>query len=61
MHTIEITNDLMMVLDEDGNGYDCHVLTSLAEAQNQLEKWKDEFSFDYDEAQAAVVEFFDAR
>jgi hypothetical protein len=42
VHTIEITNDLMMVLDDDGNGYDCHVLTSLAEVQNQLEKWKDE-------------------
>ena len=61
MHTIEITNDLMMVLDEDGNGYDCHVLSSLAEAQNQLEKWKDEYSFDYDEAQAAIAEFFAAQ
>ncbi|MGD0653116.1 MAG: hypothetical protein ABSA16_02120 [Thermoguttaceae bacterium] len=42
MYVIEITNDLMMVLDEDGNGYDCHELTSLAEAQNQLKKWKHE-------------------
>jgi len=61
MHIIEIANDLMMVLDEDGNGYDCHVLTSLAEAQSQLEKWKDEYSFDYDEAQAAVAEYFAAQ
>ena len=61
MHTIEITNDLMMVLDEDGNGYDCHVLGSLAEAQDQMKKWKDEYSFDYDEALAAVVEFFAAQ
>ena len=57
-HNIEIVNDLMVVLDEDGNGYDCHVLTSLTEAQDQLEKWKDEYSFDYGEAQAAVAEFF---
>ena len=61
MHTIEITNDLMMVLDEDGNGYDCHVLTSPVEAQDQLKKWKDKYSFDYDEAQAAVVEYFAAQ
>ncbi len=60
-HTIEIVDDLMVVLDEDGNGFDCHVLTSLAEAQSQLDKWKDEYSFDCDEAQAAVVEFFDAQ
>ncbi len=60
-HTIEIVDDLMVVLDEDGNGHDCHVLSSLVEAQDQLKKWKDEYSFDYDEAQAAVVEFFDAR
>jgi hypothetical protein len=61
MHTVEITNDLMMVLEDDGNGYDCHVLTSLTEAQSQLEKWKDEYSFDYDEAQAAIAEFFTAQ
>jgi hypothetical protein len=61
MHTIEITNDLMMVLDHDGNGYDCHVLSSLAEAQDQLKKWQDEYSFDFSEAQAAVAEFFDAQ
>ena len=61
MHTIEITNDLMMVLDDDGNGYDCHVLGSPTEAQDQLEKWKDEYSFDYDEARAAVAEFFAAQ
>jgi hypothetical protein len=61
MHAIEITNDLMMVLDEDGNGYDCYEMTSLAEAQSQLEKWKDEYSFNYDEAQVAVAEFFVAQ
>ena len=61
MHIIEITNDLMMVLDDDGNGNDCHVLTSLAKAQDQLKKWKDEYSFDCDEAQVAIAEFFAAQ
>jgi hypothetical protein len=60
-HNIEIVDDLMVVLDEDGNGYDCHELTSLAEAQDQLKKWKDEYSFDYDEAQATVAEYIAAQ
>jgi hypothetical protein len=60
-HTIEIVDDLMVVLDEDGNGHDCHVLASLAEAQDQLKKWKVEYSFDFDEALAAIAEYFSAQ
>ena len=60
-HTIEIVNNLLVVLDEDGNGCDACRLRSLREAKRQLRCWQDEYTFDYAEALRAVSEFFAAR
>ncbi len=57
-HTVEIVNDLLVVLDQDGNGCDCHKLTSLRIAQRQLRRWQNEYTFDYGDALSAVSEFF---
>ena len=57
-HTVEIVHDLLVVLDEDGNGCDCHKLTSLRTAKRQLRCWQDEYTFDYADALSAVSEFF---
>ena len=61
MHTIEIINDLMAVLDEDGNGCDCYQLHSLREAKRQLRRWQDEYTFNYADALNALSEFFTVR
>ena len=61
MHTIEIINDLMAVLDEDGNGCDCFQLRSLREAKRQLRRWQDEYIFNYADALNALSEFFTVR
>lgn len=60
-HTIEIIDDLMAVLDEDGNGCDCHQLRSLRMAKRQLRRWQDRYTFDYAEALGAVSAFFANR
>ena len=57
-HTIEIVDDLLVVLDEDGNGCDGYQLTSLRDAKRQLRRWQDEYTFDYADALSAVSEFF---
>ena len=57
-HTVEIVDDLMVVLDEDGNGCDCHELRSLRKAMRQLRRWQDEYTFDYAAASTALSEFF---
>jgi len=57
-HTIDIVDDLMVVLDEDGNGGDCHELRGLCKAKRQLRRWQDEYTFDYAEALRAVSAFF---
>jgi hypothetical protein len=57
-HTVEIIDDAMIVLDQDGNGCDCHELRGLREAKRQLRRWQDEYTFDYAEALRAVSEFF---
>ena len=59
-HTIEIVNNLMTVLDEDGHGCDCHALRSRKEAERQLRRWQDEYTFDYADALSAVSEFFES-
>jgi len=57
-YTIELCDDLMCVMDEDGNGYDCHELRSLREAKRQLGRWQDEYTFDYADALRDVSAFF---
>ena len=58
--TIEIIDDLMTVLDEDGHGLDCHELISLNAAEEQLRRWQEEYDFDYADALSAVSDFFDS-
>jgi len=57
-HTIDIVDDLMVVLDADGNGCDCHELRSLRQSKQQLRRWQDEYTFDYAEALRAVSAYF---
>ena len=58
--TIEIADDFMVVLDEDGNGLDGHALRSLREAKQQLRRWQDQYTFVYADALKAVSAFFAA-
>ena len=57
-HTIEIIDNLLTVLDEDGHGLDCHELISLHAAEEQLRRWQEEYHFDYADARSAVSEYF---
>jgi len=57
-HTVEVVGDSLVVLDEDGNGCDCHELTGLRRAKRQLRRWQEEYIFHYAEAIKAVSEFF---
>ncbi len=58
IHTIEVCDDLMCVMDSDGNGHDCHELCSLRKAKRLLRRWQDKYTFDYAEALCKVSEFF---
>jgi hypothetical protein len=57
-NSIEISRNLMFVLDDGGHGRDCHILKSFAEAKEQLEHWQNTFSFDRDEAIVMVLGYF---
>jgi len=58
-YTIELCDGLMCVMDEDGNGYDCHELRSLPDTRRQLRRWQDEYTFDHAAAVREIEEFFD--
>jgi hypothetical protein len=49
-HTIEIIDDLMCVMDEDGNGYDAHILTGYRQAQQQIQRWAAEYTINVADA-----------
>jgi hypothetical protein len=57
-HTVEVVDDLLIVLDQDGNGYDYHELRGLARAKHQLRTWQRDYTFDYAAATRAVSDFF---
>ena len=60
-HTVEIVGNEMVVLDQDGNGCDCHQLTSLRIAKQCLREWQDKYTFDYAEAMSALSMFFEKQ
>jgi hypothetical protein len=61
MHTIEIIDDLMCVMDGNGDGYDCHVLDTLVAALAQIDAWTSTYTFDVDDARKQANGFFSDR
>ena len=56
--SIQISENLMFVLDDGGHGRDCHILQTFEAAKEQLLRWRGTYSFDPVEALVALVEFF---
>jgi len=46
MHLIEIVDDLLVILDEDGHGLDARELRNYPDARRQVEAWVAEYSID---------------
>ena len=60
-HSIQIIDDLLVLLDEEGNGCDSHPLCDLRAADGQLRRWYKEHKFNFAAARHEVSEFFRAR
>jgi hypothetical protein len=60
-HAIEITDDLLRVLDENGYRHDAHILVDRAAARRQIETWAAEYEFDVVDAQRQIDEYFAER
>ena len=59
--TIEIIDDLMCVMDDDGNGYDAATLTSYREAKQQIQKWAAEYTINVADAYRQLADYFSQR
>jgi hypothetical protein len=57
-HTIEIIDDLMCVMDEDGNGHDAHVLTGYRQAKQKIQRWTAEYTINVDDAYRKLRDHF---
>jgi len=60
-NAIEITDDLMHVIDENGYGYDAHILVDHAAARRQIETWAAAYEFDVADASRQIDEYFSQR
>jgi len=60
-HTIEIIDDLMCVMDDDGNGHDAVVLARYREAKQQIQKWTAEFTINVADAYRQLADYFSQR
>ena len=57
-HSIEIIDDTMCVMDEDGNGYDAIVLTSYRTSKQQIQKWAAEYTINIADAYRRLADHF---
>ena len=60
-YSIQLINGQMLLLDENGNGCDCHQLQSVSAANRQLFRWYKEHKFNFAAARQAVLAFFRDR
>jgi hypothetical protein len=58
MHAIEIIDDLLVVLDEDGHGVDAHELRNYPDAQRQVEAWASEYAIDAADVDSQLMAYF---
>ena len=61
MGTVEIINDLMCVMDRDGNGLDAHLLRSYRAAKRQIQKWAAQYTIEVAEAYRRLSEYWSQR
>ena len=59
-HTIRVCDDLMTLLDADGNGCDAYVLRSYDMAKQKLARWRQLYDIDDQQALHLLGEFFEA-
>lgn len=57
-YSAEVIDDLLVFIDENGQGCDSHELTTFAAANHQLLRWRIEHRFNYAKARQELVEFF---
>lgn len=60
-YTIEIIDDLMCVMDEDGNGHDAAELTTYRNAKLQIGRWVVDYTFDVADAYRHLADYFSQR
>ena len=60
-YSIQIINGQMLLLDENGNGCDCHQLRSISAANRQLFRWYKEHKFNFAAARQAMLASFRDR
>ena len=58
MHAIEIIDDLLVVLDDEGHGLDAQELRDYPAARRQVQTWAAEYAIDAADADAQLKAYF---
>ena len=58
LYTLEIVHDLLSLFDDDGQCHDVVVLTNYDLAQQQVQQWSTQYSFEAATALDELAEYF---
>ena len=61
MYQIDILNDAMVLLDEDGNSYECVALTGLRAAKQTIQTWAAKYTLNVADSYQRLSDYFHQR
>lgn len=61
IYEIDILNDTMVLLDEDGNSYECEPLTTYGAAKRTIQRWVERHSLSVANAYGVITTHFASR
>lgn len=60
-YEIDIVDGVMVLLDRDGNSYECVTLTGLRAAKRTIQTWVVKYTLDVGEAYQRIAQHFSAK
>ena len=60
-YEIDICDDAMVLLDEDGNSYECQPLTTYGAAKRAVQRWVERYPLNVADAYRMVYDHFTAK
>ena len=61
IYQIDILNDAMVLLDEDGNSYECITLTGLRAAKQTIQTWAAKYTLNVADSYRRLSDHFHQR
>jgi hypothetical protein len=61
LYEIDILNGAMVLLDQDGNSYECQPLTTYGAAKRAVQRWVERYALNVADAYRTIANYFEAK